>query len=84
MPNSLVSILMPVYRTELGLRKEMDSMLNQTFADLKHIVINDNSPDDAKTILDLNVFWLYVWRYAITIALAFGLLRIPLFKKIFA
>lgn len=34
--------------------------------------------------LDLNIFWLYVWRYAITIALAFGLLRIPLFKKIFA
>lgn len=52
MPNPLVSILMPVYRTEPWLREAIDSMLNQTFTDFELIILNDCSPDDAETILD--------------------------------
>ena len=52
MPNPLVSILMPVYRTAEWLREAMDSMLAQTFTDFELIVLDDCSPDNAEEILD--------------------------------
>lgn len=49
---SLVSVLMPVYKTAPYLREAMDSMLAQTFKDFELIVLNDCSPDNAEEILD--------------------------------
>ena len=51
--NPLVSILMPVYKTAPYLREAMDSMLSQSFTDYELIVLDDCSPDDAESILDI-------------------------------
>ncbi len=43
-----VSVLMPIYRTDLNYLKEaMDSVLNQTYQDFEFLILND-SPDDKK------------------------------------
>lgn len=52
MSSPVVSILMPVYKTEPFLREAMDSMLSQTFTDFELIILNDCSPDNAEEILD--------------------------------
>ena len=48
----VVSILMPVFKTEPFLREAMDSMLSQTFTDFELIILNDCSPGNAEEILD--------------------------------
>ena len=50
--SSLVSILMPVYKTAQYLREAMDSILSQTFEAFELIVLDDCSPDNAEEILD--------------------------------
>lgn len=48
----IVSILMPVYKTEPYLQDAIDSVLAQTFDNYELIVLNDCSPDNADDILD--------------------------------
>ena len=55
MPNSyqyLVSIIVPVYKTEPYLRDCLDSILNQSFKDYEVICIDDGSPDNSIDILN--------------------------------
>lgn len=47
-----VSVVVPVYNTEKYLRRCLDSLVNQTLKDIEIIIINDNSPDNSKLILD--------------------------------
>lgn len=47
-----VSIIVPVYNTEKYLRRCLDSIAAQTFADWECICVDDGSPDAAGAILD--------------------------------
>lgn len=47
-----VSVIVPVYNTSKYLSKCLDSLVNQTLEDIEIIVINDNSPDDSKEIIN--------------------------------
>lgn len=46
----MVSIIVPIYNTELYLRKCLESIQNQTFRDLEVILINDGSNDGSLAI----------------------------------
>lgn len=46
-----ISIIIPVYNVEKYLRRCLDSVLNQTFADWEAICVNDGSPDNSADIL---------------------------------
>jgi glycosyltransferase involved in cell wall biosynthesis len=48
----LISVIIPVYNTELYLKKCLDGVLNQTYKNLQIICINDCSPDNSKNILN--------------------------------
>ncbi len=48
----LLSIIVPVYRTEAWLRRCADSLLSQTLRDLELILVDDGSPDGAGVICD--------------------------------
>ena len=50
--NSLVSILVPVYNTEEYLRQCLDSIVNQTYANIEIICVNDASTDNSLLILN--------------------------------
>ena len=45
MANPLVSIILPVYNSELTLNRCMDSILNQEFTDFELIAVDDGSTD---------------------------------------
>ncbi|MCQ9626454.1 glycosyltransferase [Cetobacterium somerae] len=47
-----ISIIVPVYKVELYLRKCIDSILNQTFKDFELILVDDGSPDRCGEICD--------------------------------
>lgn len=47
----LVSILIPVYKTELFLEECLDSLVNQTLKDIEIVCVNDGSPDNSEAIL---------------------------------
>ena len=47
-----VSIIVPVYNTEKYLAKCLDSLVNQTLSDIEIIVVNDESPDNSKKIVN--------------------------------
>ena len=47
-----VSIVVPVYNVEKYLAKCLDSLLSQTYKDIKVIVVNDGSPDNCQNIID--------------------------------
>ena len=47
-----ISIIVPVYNVELYLEQCLDSLVKQTFQDIKIIVINDGSTDNSQTIID--------------------------------
>lgn len=49
---SVISIIIPVYNTELFLRECLDSVINQTFNNIEIICVNDSSPDNSQTILE--------------------------------
>jgi len=49
---SLISIIVPVYKTELYLEKCIDSLRNQSYRDIQIILVNDGSPDRCAEICD--------------------------------
>ena len=48
----LISVIVPIYKIpEELLRRCIESIINQTYTNLEIILINDNSPDNAKAII---------------------------------
>ena len=48
----LISVIIPVYKTELYLCDCLDSVLASTYTNLEVILVDDGSPDDCGTICD--------------------------------
>lgn len=46
-----VSVIIPIYNTEIYLKQCLDSVINQTFKDFECICINDGSTDNSLSIL---------------------------------
>lgn len=51
MMNPKVSVIIPVYNTELYIAECLDSVINQSLKDIEIIIINDKSPDHSITII---------------------------------
>ena len=47
-----IAVVVPVYKAEKFLKGCLDSILNQTFKDIKVICVNDGSPDNSQSILE--------------------------------
>ena len=47
-----ISVIIPVYGTEIYLEKCMNSVLNQSYNNIEIIIVNDCSPDDSQRIID--------------------------------
>ncbi|CAM4217327.1 glycosyltransferase family 2 protein [Paenibacillus typhae] len=47
-----ISIIVPIYKVEMYLRKCVDSILAQTFRDFELILVNDGSPDNCGEICE--------------------------------
>ncbi len=52
MNGPLVSVIVPVYKTEQYLRRCLDSVLSQTYGNLECVCVNDGSPDGSAAILE--------------------------------
>ena len=52
MNEPLISIIIPIYRVEQYLRRCLDSIVNQTYANLDIILVDDGSPDNSPQICD--------------------------------
>lgn len=48
----LISIVVPVYNTEIYLKECIESILNQTFRDFELILVDDGSPDNSPKICE--------------------------------
>ena len=46
-----VSVIVPVYNVESYLEKCLNSLVNQTLAEIEIIVVNDGSEDNSKKII---------------------------------
>ena len=49
---SMISVIVPVYKTEKFLSDCIKSILNQTYHDLEVILVNDGSPDSSGQICE--------------------------------
>ena len=52
MDHPKISVIVPVYKVELYLRKCLDSIVNQTYRNLEIILVDDGSPDGCPAICD--------------------------------
>lgn len=50
--NELISVIVPIYKVENYLKKCVDSIINQTYANLEIILVDDGSPDNCPKICD--------------------------------
>ena len=47
----MISVIIPTYNRAKVLKKSIDSVLNQTFADIELIVVDDASTDDTDRLI---------------------------------
>ena len=52
MEESLISIIIPIYKVEKYLNNCLDSIINQTYRNLEIILVDDGSPDNCPNICD--------------------------------
>ena len=50
--DKLISIIVPIYKVEIYLRKCIDSIVNQTYKNIEILLIDDGSPDNCGIICD--------------------------------
>lgn len=50
--NDLISVIIPVYKVEKHFKKCVDSITNQTYKNLKIILVDDDSPDRCGEMCD--------------------------------
>lgn len=50
--NTLISIIVPIYKVEVFLPRCVDSLINQTYCNLEIILVDDGSPDQSGEICD--------------------------------
>lgn len=50
MNNSLISVIVAIYKVEAFLPKCIESILNQTYRNFELILVNDGSPDNSLNI----------------------------------
>ena len=48
----LISVIIPIYKVEPYLRRCLDSIINQSYANLEIILVEDGSPDTCPQICD--------------------------------
>ena len=48
----LFSVIVPIYNIEKYIRRCIDSVIGQTFADFELILVDDGSPDNCPAICD--------------------------------
>ena len=51
MSNPTVSVIIPVYNAQEGIKQCIDSLLNQSFTDFEIILINDGSTDNSLEVI---------------------------------
>ena len=51
MSNPTVSVIIPVYNAQEGIKQCLDSLLNQSFTDFEIILLNDGSTDSSEKII---------------------------------
>lgn len=51
--NNLISVIVPIYKTELYVERCVKSICNQSYSNLEIILVDDGSPDNAGDICDL-------------------------------
>jgi glycosyltransferase involved in cell wall biosynthesis len=52
MEGNLISVIVPIYKTEKYIRRCVDSILMQTYKNLEIILVDDGSPDKCPEICD--------------------------------
>lgn len=52
MADRVISIIVPVYRTEEYLRRCVDSLVNQTYRKIEIVLVDDGSPDECPKMCD--------------------------------
>lgn len=51
--SELITVIVPIYKTEKYLQRCVDSIINQTYKNLEIILVDDGSPDNSGQICDL-------------------------------